>query len=75
MAAVMKLNHGHNGDTSVKTFLPPLMSSLGSKQGGVAVRTLIWHPGCDGPREETLTFCLPVFCMLYSSYEGLCIIR
>lgn len=75
MATVMKFNHEHNGDTFVTTFLPPLMSSLGNEQSGMDVRTFIWRPGCDWPREETFTYCLPVFCMLYSSYEGLCNIR
>lgn len=55
--------------------LPPLMSSLGNKQGGRAVRTFIWRPGCDGPWEETPSYCLPVSCMLYNNYKGLCVVR
>lgn len=75
MAAAVKLNHGHNGDTFAKTFLPPLMSSLGNKQGGMCVRTCIWSPECDGSQEETLICCPPVFRMLFSNYKDLCIMK
>lgn len=58
-AAIVKLNHRHNGDTFAKTFLPPMISSLVINEVVwlcelLSVDRLIWSPKCDGPWEETL---------------------